>query len=199
MIFGYIRVSTDKQDCENQKIGIEQKAHQLGVKIDKYVEDAGVSGTVKARNRNLGKIIKIAKEGDLIITSELSRFGRSTVDVLDTCDILAQKRVNVWFVKQNLGLDQSPMGKMMLAILSAFAEMERDLISLRTKEALARRKQEGKSLGRPKGACNKKSKMEGKEKIIQKLLQQKAPKYKIAKKLNISKPTLNKYIKIYNL
>lgn len=198
-VYGYIRVSTDKQDCDNQKLGIEQKAKSLGVKIDKYIEDAGISGTVRARKRNLWYIVQKGKKGDWLITSELSRLGRSTIDVLETCDILAKKGINVWLVKQGLGLDQSPMGKMILTIMSAFAEMERDLISLRTKEALAKLKQEGKLLGRPKGACNKKSKLFGQENLIRKLLDQKVPKCKIAKKMHISQPTLNKYIKVYKI
>lgn len=195
MIYGYIRVSTDKQDCDNQKLCIESKAQTLGVKIDKYIEDAGVSGTVKAKNRNLWKIVKCGKKGDWLITSELSRLGRSTIDVLKTCDILAQKGVNVWFVKQNIGLDQTPMGKMMLAIMSAFAEMERDLISLRTREALARIKAEGRTIGRKTGSKNKHNKLEGKEDILKKLLEQDIPQTVIAKKMKISCPTLRKYIK----
>lgn len=195
MIYGYIRVSTDKQDCDNQKLGIEAKAQALGIKIDRYIEDAGVSGTVKAKNRNLWKIVKYGKAGDWLITSELSRLGRSTIDVLKTCDILAQKGINVWFVKQNIGVDQSPMGKMMLAIMSAFTEMERDLISLRTKEALTKCKIDGKKLGRPKGSKNKKCKLMGKEIQIKKLLEQNIPQTVIAKKMKISCPTLRKYLK----
>ena len=169
MIYGYIRVSTDKQDCENQKLGIEQKAKELDVKIDKYIEDAGVSGIVKAKDRNLWKIIKEGKPGDWLITSELSRIGRSTIDVLETLAILEKKEINVWFVKQNIGLDNSPMGKMILAIMSAFAEMERDLISQRTKEALARKKKCGIKLGRELGSKNCKYKLDGKQKYMENL------------------------------
>lgn len=196
MNYAYIRVSTDKQDCENQKLGIEQKAQSLGLKIDKYIEDAGVSGTVKAKKRNLWKIVQQGKQGDWLITSELSRLGRSTVDVLETCGILAQKGINVWFVKQNIGLDQSPMGKMMLAIMSAFAEMERDLISMRTKEALARIRANGKTLGRKLGSKNKHHKLEGKEAVLENLLQQNLSKREICKRLKVSYPTLRKYCNI---
>ena len=196
MNYAYIRVSTDKQDCENQKLGIEQKAQSLGLKIDKYIEDAGVSGTVKAKKRNLWKIVQQGKQGDWLITSELSRLGRSTVDVLETCGILAQKGINVWFVKQNIGLDQSPMGKMMLAIMSAFAEMERDLISMRTKEALARIRANGKTLGRKLGSKNKHHKLEGKEAVLENLLQQNLSKREICKRLKVSYPTLRKHCNI---
>lgn len=159
-VYAYYRVSTEKQDCNSQKLGVVEHCNRAGLKIDKEVIDDGVSGTVRAKERKLWSIVKIAKKGDYLITSELSRLGRSTVDVLETCNILAKKGVNVYFVKQGMGLDQSPMGKMMTAILSAFAEMERDLISQRTVEGLARAKAQGKHLGRPHGMNYSKLKIE---------------------------------------
>lgn len=150
-VYAYYRVSTDKQDYNSQKLGVVEYCCRANLNIDKEVLDDGVSGTVKAKDRKLWKIVKQAKKGDYLITSELSRLGRSTVDVLDTCQRLAENGVNVYFVKQAMGLDQSPMGKMMLAILSAFAEMERDLISQRTLEGLKRAREQGKHLGRPFG------------------------------------------------
>ena len=144
-VWAYYRVSTDNQDYESQKIGVVEYCNRCGYKIDKEIIDDGVSGIVKARDRNLWKIIKNAQAG------EISRLGRSTSDVLNTCDILNKKGVNVWFIKQGMGLDQTPMGKMMIAILSAFAEMERDLIRQRTIEGLARVKAKGVHLGRPFG------------------------------------------------
>ena len=154
MIWAYYRVSTGKQDIDCQKLGVLEYAHRMGYKIDKEIIDDSVSGTVVAKKRNLWKIVKESKEGDWVIVPELSRLGRSTIDVLETCRIFGDKKVNVWFVKQGIGLDQSPMGKMILAILSAFSEMERDLISQRTVEGLARARQRGKVLGRPYGQKN---------------------------------------------
>ena len=150
-IYAYYRVSTEMQDYESQKVGVVEYCNRCGYKIDKEVVDDGVSGTVEAKKRNLWKIVKTAKKGDWLITSELSRLGRSTADVLNTCNILSKNGVNVWFVKQGMGLDQTPMGKMMVAILSAFAEMERDLISQRTVEGLKRARERGVVLGRQKG------------------------------------------------
>lgn len=151
-VYAYYRVSTDRQDYNSQKLGVVEYCTRASLNIDKEVVDDGVSGCVKAKDRKLWKIVKEAKQGDYLVTSELSRLGRSTVDVLETCNILSNKGVNVYFVKQAMGLDQSPMGKMMTAILSAFAEMERDLIRQRTIEGLARAKAQGKHLGRPFGA-----------------------------------------------
>lgn len=159
-VYAYYRVSTEKQDYNSQKMGVVEYCDRVGLKIDKEVIDEGVSGTVKAKERKLWNIVKAAKNGDYLITSELSRLGRSTVDVLETCNILANKGVNVYFIKQAMGLDQTPMGKMMTAILSAFAEMERDLISQRTVEGLARAKAQGKHLGRPHGTIYRKLKIE---------------------------------------
>lgn len=159
-VFAYYRVSSDKQDYNSQKVGVVDYCQKSGLNIDKEIIDDGVSGVIKAKDRNLWKIIKSAKNGDYLITSELSRLGRSTSDVLNTCNVLAENGVNVYFVKQAMGLDQSPMGKMMLAILSAFAEMERDLIRQRSIEGLEKAKREGKHLGRPKGATYRKLKID---------------------------------------
>ena len=131
MIWAYYRVSTGKQDIDAQKLGVKDYADRQGWSIDREIIDDGVSGTVIAKKRNLWKIVKESTDGDWVIVSELSRLGRSTIDVLETCSILGEKGVNVWFVKQGIALDKSPMGKMILAILSAFSEMERDLISQR--------------------------------------------------------------------
>lgn len=122
-VFAYYRVSTDKQDYESQKIGVVEYANRMGLTIDKEIVDDGVSGTVKACKRNLKKILVQMRHGDIVITSELSRLGRSTSDVLQTCEKFANRGVSCYLVKQGMALDRSPMGKMMTAIFSAFAEM----------------------------------------------------------------------------
>lgn len=150
-VWAYYRVSTDDQTIESQKIGVVECAKRLNQRIEKEVIDDGVSGTVLAKDRNLNKILKQGKSGDKVIVAELSRLGRSTADVINTCQTFIKKGIYCYFVKQNMALDNTPMGKMMIAILSAFAEMERDLISQRTKEGLARAKAQGKKLGRKFG------------------------------------------------
>lgn len=155
MIYAYYRVSTDKQDYESQKFGVEQYCKRAGLTIDKELVDEGISGTVLVKYRKIGTIVRQLKKDDLIIVSELSRIGRSTADVISTCQQIIKKGANCIFVKQGLSLDNSPMGKMMVAILSAFAEMERDLISQRTIEGLARRKSQGLEIGRRTGSKNK--------------------------------------------
>ena len=149
--WAYYRVSTDKQDFESQKIGVVDYVKRNGLTIDREVIDDGVSGTVLAKDRKLNIILKKSVKGDFVITSELSRLGRSTSDVINTCQAFIKKGVNVYLVKQGMAIDNTPMGKMMIAILGAFAEMERDLISQRTKEGLAKAKAQGKKLGRQFG------------------------------------------------
>lgn len=198
MIWVYYRVSTDKQDYNSQKMGIIEYCNRCGIKIDREVVDDGVSGTVRAKDRNLGQIIKESQFGDWVITSELSRIGRSTTDVLQSLDILAKKGVNVYFVKQGMQLDQSPMGKMMVAILSAFAEMERDLISQRTKEGLVRVKKEGRKLGREFGTKNKSYKIDEQiEEIV--IYKNRGVGLKIiAKKFNSTIPTIKRALERYD-
>lgn len=193
-VWAYYRVSTDKQDYESQKIGVVDYANHMGLKIDNEIVDNGVSGTVKAYKRELGKLLVGMRKGDTVITSELSRLGRSTMDVLDTCKKITDAGVNCYFVKQGLALDQSPMGKLMIAIFAAFAEMERDLIVMRTKEGLARVKASGKKIGRQLGSKNKHRWFEGKEKEIEFLVLSGKSYRKIAKEFNISLSTLSRYL-----
>lgn len=197
MIYAYFRVSTDKQDYTCQKFGVMEFAKNKGWNIDKEIIDDGISGTILAKNRKLRQILKYSKKGDIVITSELSRFGRNTKDIINTCDLLTEKGVECWFVKQNMGLDNSPMGKMLIGIFACFSQLERDLIAQRTKEALAKRKVEGMVLGRPKGRKSSHYKWTGKEEKIKALLNKNLTKKEITKKLKISFPTLKKFIDNY--
>lgn len=199
MIWAYYRVSTDKQDYESQKFGVVEYAKRSRLNIDKEITDNGVSGTVAAKDRKLNIILKQMQAGDTIIVSELSRLGRSTADVINTCNLIAQKKVNCYMVKQGMSIDQTPMGKLMIAIFAAFAEMERDLISQRTKEALARKRANGIHIGRPKGGRNRFHKLDGNEIFIQSALESGKTKVFISKRLKTSIPTLNKFIRDNNL
>lgn len=154
-VYAYYRVSTNEQDYKPQQFGVLQYCACNNLIIDKEIVDDGISGTVPVAKRNLGKLVKLAKKGDWIITSELSRFGRSTADVIRTCETLTANGVNVYFIKQNMKLDNTPMGRLMVSIFGAFAQLERDLISQRTREALAMKKAQGVKLGRQVGSKNK--------------------------------------------
>lgn len=198
-VFAYYRVSTDKQDYGSQKIGVVEYANRMGLTIDKEIVDDGISGTVKACKRNLKKILVQMRHGDIVITSELSRLGRSTSDVLQTCEKFANRGVSCYLVKQGMALDRSPMGKMMTAIFSAFAEMERDLIAMRTKEGLARIKASGRKLGRQAGVKNQKHWWTGRESEIELALLSGDSFRKIAHRLEISPTALRLYMKTKNM
>lgn len=196
--WAYYRVSTEEQTVESQKIGVLDYAKRLNLNIDREIIDDGVSGTVLAKDRNLNKILKQAKQGDKVIVSELSRLGRSTSDVLNTCQIFIKRGIDCYFVKQSMALDNTPMGKMMVAILSAFAEMERDLISQRTKEGLARVKAQGKVLGRRIGSGGF-SKLDDKEEEIKQLVERGYNKNQLAKKFNVSFCCVHKFCNSKNI
>ena len=196
MYYGYIRVSTDKQDCENQKLGIERKAQILAIKIDKYIEDAGVSGTKEPNERALGGCLKKLKTGDVIICSELSRLGRKLFMIMRILEHCMAVGAKVYTVKDGYELGDTIQSKVLAFAFGLSAEIERNLISERTKEALARLKAEGRKLGRKTGSKNKHYKLEGKEAIIKRLLKKNTSKKDICKKLRISYPTLKKTLQI---
>ncbi len=194
MIYGYIRVSTDHQDCENQKLGIETKARSLGLTIDKYIEDAGISGTKEPEKRALGGCLKKLKPGDVIICSELSRLGRKLFMVMRILEHCMRVGACVYTVKDGYVLGDNIQSKVLAFAFGLSAEIERDLISQRTKEALAVRRASGQKLGREKGSKNKSHKLDGQAAILKKMLDSKTPKTKIAKKLKVSVSCIYKYL-----
>lgn len=148
--FAYLRVSTDHQDAKNQKLGVLDYCNTRGINRLKFIEDT-VSGKTPWRERQIGKILEKAAKGDVIIASEVSRLGRSTLQVLEILEEAAQKGVSVHIAKNNMVLDGSMQATITATILGLAAQIEREFISARTKEALAKRKQDGMKLGRPKG------------------------------------------------
>ncbi len=195
MIYGYIRVSTDKQDCDNQKLGIEEKARAMGLVIEKYIEDAGVSGTTEPNNRALGGCLKKLKSGDVLICSELSRLGRKLFMIMRILEHCMKCGAKVYTVKDGYELGDNIQSKVMAFAFGLSAEIERDLISQRTKEALAARRASGMKLGRPMGCLNHHHKLDGKMPIISEMLNRGIPKRQIAHHLRVSAPTLYKFIK----
>ena len=195
MIYGYIRVSTDKQDCENQKLGIESKASALGLKIDKYIEDAGISGIKSPKERALGGMLRKLQNGDIIICSEISRLGRKlfmNMEILQTC---MKSGTKLYTVKDNYELGDNIQSKVLAFAFALSAEIERDLISQRTKEAMARRRAYGLYTGRKPGAKNLHHKLDGKENAIRRMLLAGLSQRKIAKKLKVGPTTINTFVK----
>ena len=166
MIYGYIRVSSDKQTVENQRFEIKQFCNNLNICIDDWIEET-ISGTKNYDKRKLGKVLKKIKKDDLIICSELSRLGRNLFMIMDILNICLGKEARVWTIKDNYKLGDDIQSKVLAFAFGLSAEIERNLISQRTKEALKRKKEEGVLLGRPKGTSKPEHyKLFGKNQII---------------------------------
>ena len=153
MIYGYIRVSTDKQTVENQRFEISDFCRRQDIKIDAWIEET-ISGTIDPKKRELGKLLKDVRQGDLIICSELSRLGRSLFMIMSILNLLMEKGAKIWTIKDGYRLGDDIQSKVLAFAFGLSAEIERQLISQRTKEALALRKKEGVKLGRPRGTTS---------------------------------------------
>jgi len=194
--YAYIRVSTDKQDLENQKFTILQYANNKKLGNVEFIEEA-VSGRISWKNRKLKDLIDNLQSGDSLIVAELSRLGRSMLEIMELLSILLRKGVNVYIVKGNYELKDDIQSKVLTFAFSLASEIERELISQRTKEALAKRKAEGKKLGRPKGSYS--SKLDEKKEYIEELLNKGVSIASIAKILGVHYHTVRNYIKRRNL
>jgi len=193
MIYGYIRVSSDKQTVENQRFEINNFCEKKKLIIDGWIEET-ISGTKSYDKRELGKLLKKVKKDDLIICAELSRLGRSLFMIMEILNICMNKECKVWTIKDNYRLGDDIQSKVLAFAFGLSAEMERNLISQRTREALARKKAEGKTLGRPVGAKNKKLKLTGYENQIRQMREKNIPKIQIAKKLKVDRNTLHRFM-----
>jgi len=154
-IFAYIRVSTEMQTYANQEHEIRQYCEKRGLAVHKWVSDS-VSGTMPAEKRRLGKIIRGMSKGDLLICTELSRLGRNMLMIMGILNICSSKGISIHTIKDNFDLTDNINSKIIAFAFALAAEIERNLISQRTKEALAVRKLKGIKLGRPCGSSRKK-------------------------------------------
>ena len=150
----YLRVSTDKQTLENQRGEITRFVTKNGLTVDRWVEEI-VSGKVKDSDRKLGYVLKRLKKGDTLIVSELSRLSRTLLDIMSIMRSLLERGITLYSVKENFCLEDNINSKVILFAFGLAAEIERDLISARTKEALATKKAQGIVLGRKVGDCPK--------------------------------------------
>ena len=189
MIYAYIRVSTDKQTVENQKFEIGRFCKIRELQIDKWVSET-ISGTKSAKERKLGTLLKKLKKGDTLICSEISR-----LEVMSILNTLMQKKITVLTVKEKYELGNNIQSQILAFAFGLSAQIERDLISQRTKEGLARRVAEGQKLGRHKGGHNSHYKLTGKEGLIKTMLEYGYSKAAICRKLKCNPKTLDDHLK----
>lgn len=196
MVYGYIRVSTDRQTVENQRFEIKRFCKDNNLQVDRWISETS-SGTKEVDKRRLGKLLKGVREGDIIICSEISRLGRSLFMIMSVLNRCMEIGAKVWTVKDNYRLGDDITSKVLAFAFGISAEIERELISQRTKEALARKKSEGVKLGRPKGPG--KRLLDGKEKQIKAMLDAGLSKVQVAKVYGIHVSTLHEFLTVKEL
>lgn len=193
-VIAYARVSTDKQDAENQRFEIEKYLARTGQVYDQFIEET-VSGKRDVSERKLGELMKELDKGDTIIVSETSRISRRLSEIFNTIQDCIDLGITVIAVKQNYVFADDINSKVIAFAFGLAAEIERDLISQRTKEALARKKSEGVVLGRPVGSFQHKHfKLHGKDEEILALMEKRVSIATLARIFNVSRPTMQRYI-----
>lgn len=195
MVYAYLRVSTGKQDGRNQRIGVEALATARGLHIDEYIDEEGVSGTVDPEKRELDKLLSKLQSGDILIAGEISRLGRSLFMIFRILEYCMNNGITIMTAKDGYILGNDIQSKVMAFAFGLSAEIERDMISRRTKEALELRRAQGIHLGRKFGSKNSYTKITGKENWIKEQLNKGVPKTEIAKALKIDRSTLWRYIR----
>jgi DNA invertase Pin-like site-specific DNA recombinase len=196
----YLRISTNKQDLKNQKLEVLDYAYKNNIKIDEFVEVQS-SSRKSSKERMLDVLLSKLNKGDALVVSELSRLGRSLGNIFQIVDELITNGIKLTTIKENIQLNPQKRDiqtKVMITLFGLFSEIERDLISERTKQGLQTAKDKGKILGRPKGILGK-SLLDGKEFEIKEYLNKKVSKSSIAKILGVSRTCLYDFIKSRNL
>jgi DNA invertase Pin-like site-specific DNA recombinase len=193
--FAYLRISTGKQDLQNQRLELHEYARKNGLKIDEFVE-VEVSSQKTPKARKVDVLLEKLTKGDLLLVNELSRLGRSVGQVIQIVDALVKEQVGFVAVKENIRLldgKYDMQSKTMVTLFGLFAEIERDLISERTKQGLILARERGKQLGRPKGSG--KSKLDKFKPEIEALLKNGSTKTFIARRYGTSLSNLYRWLK----
>ena len=194
MIYGYIRVSTDQQSTSNQKFEINRYATSHNIQIDKWVEET-ISSRKPLNKRKLGSLLAELKDGDILISTEISRLGRSLLEVMGILQHCLAQNCQIWTLKEHYKLGSDIASKVLAFAFGLSAEIERQLISERTKMSLDKLKSQGKHLGRPFGAKSKSLKLSKNTKKVKDLMAKGLPKAQIARLLGVDKLTLYRFLK----
>lgn len=193
MIYAYIRVSTEKQSVSSQEFEIRNWAGQKGITIDKWVRESA-SGTVAPEKRKLGATIRKMKGGDMLVATEISRLGRNVLMIMSVLNLCSERRIEIRTIKDNFHLSNDLNSKIIAFAFALAAEIERNLISQRTREALADKKASGVKLGRPQGSYKLLTKINEDLPEIEKKISRGVSKAEIARQYGIHRNTLNKYL-----
>ena len=194
MIYGYIRVSTDQQSTSNQKFEINRYATSHNIQIDRWVEET-ISSRKPLNKRKLGSLLAELKDGDILISTEISRLGRSLLEVMGILQHCLAQNCQIWTLKEHYKLGSDIASKVLAFAFGLSAEIERQLISERTKMSLDKLKSQGKHLGRPFGAKSKSLKLSKNTKKVKDLMAKGLPKAQIARLLGVDKLTLYRFLK----
>ena len=190
-IYVYVRVSTEQQNCANQHHEIETFCKMNNLIIDEWVEEV-ISSRKALKDRRLGKLLKKLQKDDILIATEISRLGRSMLEIMGILQQCLEKECQIWTIKENYKLGSDIQSKVLAFSFSLASEIERQLISQRTKQSLKRLKDEGEHLGRPYGFSYRK--LRRKHTKIKELLDKGVSKSQIAKLMGCSWATLHRYI-----
>lgn len=195
MIVGYLRVSTCRQHLTNQQEEIQRFAAGRHLSVDRWVTEI-VSGKKNERERKLGPLLRRMKAGDTLIVTEISRLSRTLTDIMNIMGKCLQKKIKLYTTKEGYTFDDTINSKVLCFAFGLVAEIERNLISLRTREALAARKANGAVLGRKAGSCTKQNiLMKNKEKVLRMLREGQSIK-SICEHFELSRETFNKFRKL---
>ena len=192
-VIGYIRVSSNKQTVQHQHFEIQQFAEHNKINVDKWVEET-ISSRKALNKRKLGQLLDELQSGDILIAAEISRLGRSLLEVMRILETCLNKNCQVWTLKENYRLGNDIQSKVMAFAFGLSAEIERNLISQRTKASLESVRATGKRLGRPFSAQSKKLKLSCNTKKIKYWLNTGMTKYRIAKMMSVSPATVSNFI-----
>lgn len=194
MIYGYLRVSSDEQDVNSQKQGVDKFATDKGWQIDKYITDEGVSGGKDPDKRNLGPLLKLLKKDDIIISSEISRLGRDLYMVMDILHFCMERGCVIYTVKDKFVLGDDIQSKVLAFAFGLSAEIERQMIRQRTKEGLRLRMKMGVLVGRPIGRESSTHKLDPEKEKVLEQFKWGVPIRRMAKNFGVDRNTIARFL-----
>lgn len=193
MVVGYVRVSGDRQESENQRFQLLKFANDKGLQIERWVDET-ISTRKGLEHRQLSTLLSQLAKGDILLVAEITRLGRSLFEIMEILNILMKKSVTLYSLKEGYKLGDDINSKILAFAFGLAGEIERNLISLRTREALERKRSEGVTLGRPTGRLSSITILSGKEDMIRELLQKDVPVATAARILGVHRTTLASFI-----